>query len=905
MALTTAPHPSLAAGWLSPYLLGRVDLSKHQVAVSASENMVPTPWGPMTRRMGTEWAMLSRFTDRAPRLIGFERSVTDTYMLEVGDQYFIPYRNRRPLVPPDVLTAITNGDFTSDITGWTDESGAGSSISHNAANGTMNLNSDGATYAWAQQELTIEAADDETVHVVKFTVPGIVGDPMECRVGTTTKGAELVDHPVAVGRHSVEFTPGSGVTSVFLQFRHKRGKTVELDRVELADKADWSLYIDHPVPQADLFTIKRIQSIDVMWWTQPRYHPLTIKRHKFGNYSWSAEPYNFDDGPWFDQNTTDTELTVAAASGFNILVTASSTEGINDGQGFLPTDVNRLLRIKGGADFGYGIIVAVDSPTEVHIDIRAAVDTTATNEWQIGLYSDTTGFPTCATFHEERLAFAGSGERPQRIDFSASNAFDLFTPGTAEGEAFSRTAGSNRANNFLWLASSRVLLAGTPGAEAKMQSDRLDTPITPTNFNIRFETREGCADMEPIIMSRVVMFVDRHLRAVNELAFSFEADGYVAPDMTMLAHTITRRGLVDWAWAKEPNSNIWCATVDGELLSFTYKRAEDVVAWGNHQLGGRGRVRAVEAISGSDFDETWFVVERRMPGTMDTDFWIEVMRGPYREYEPQEEMWHQDAGVRVDHRNADAAKLLELEPNAEDFDDATWEYLDQGDLVAYGHAPFDQADADEGKVWRVWRDECAVSVRVVGFTSTSRVTVEYLNTVQEKLRQWPVDVWGDPDAKSDVVSGLDHLVGFKVQPTPDGANHLQVVVPESGEITLDAPAWVTTVGLGNRWFLAPIPHDAGGDLGTSYGQRNRVANLVLFLHRTLNVGQGETLKDLQEIAFRTRDDLMDHAPALFSGFTEDVMPGDWTADGSFFIGDPGPMPATILMLVPEKQVGTR
>ena len=86
---------------------------------------------------------------------------------------------------PDILT---NGNFTSDVSGWTDNSGTGSYIEWNSSNGGR-LNLQGATaYAHATQAITVEIGKAYTV--VADPDAGVFGSNQELNiyVGTNNTG---------------------------------------------------------------------------------------------------------------------------------------------------------------------------------------------------------------------------------------------------------------------------------------------------------------------------------------------------------------------------------------------------------------------------------------------------------------------------------------------------------------------------------------------------------------------------------------------------------------------------------------------------------------------------------------------------------------------------------------------
>lgn len=80
------------AGEWSPELYGRVDLDKYRNACRQIENFVLLAQGPATRRPGTAFVAHAK-DDQAVRLIPFEFSTAQAYIIEAGENYFRFYMN--------------------------------------------------------------------------------------------------------------------------------------------------------------------------------------------------------------------------------------------------------------------------------------------------------------------------------------------------------------------------------------------------------------------------------------------------------------------------------------------------------------------------------------------------------------------------------------------------------------------------------------------------------------------------------------------------------------------------------------------------------------------------------------------------------------------------------------------
>lgn len=85
---------SFGAGEFSPLLKGQVDLDRYRQALEICLNYIPSLQGGLVRRSGTEFiSSVKTGTAGAVRLIPFEFSTTQAYILEFGHQYIRFYRN--------------------------------------------------------------------------------------------------------------------------------------------------------------------------------------------------------------------------------------------------------------------------------------------------------------------------------------------------------------------------------------------------------------------------------------------------------------------------------------------------------------------------------------------------------------------------------------------------------------------------------------------------------------------------------------------------------------------------------------------------------------------------------------------------------------------------------------------
>lgn len=591
------------AGEWSPLLLGRQDVQKYGSALYVCKNAIPLTQGAWTRRPGMAYLHQCKHHDKEARVIPFQYSVEQTYVLEFGEGYI------RFFTDHGILTATSQA-----ITGIT------------KANPAVATYSGSDTYA-----------NGDRVYI-----SGVVGM-------TQVNNREFIVANVNAAANTFELqnSDGTNVNSTGYGTYTSGGTVAEIIEVTTA------------FLEADLADIRVTQSADTLYILHPDYPPQQLVRTSAT--TWTLSDIVFTDGPYDSLNTTSTTLSPSAATG-TVTITASAVTGINSNRGFLSTDVGRLIRLKEGSVWGYAEILTVSSTVAVTADVLSTLtNTNAKTNWRLGIWSDTTGFPATGTFFEDRLFLAGAATYPQRLDGSKSGVYTSFAPSATDGtvaddNAVSFTLNADDVNAIRWLApNEKGLLVGTSRAEWQVKASSLSEALSPTNISAKPSSRHGSADVAPVAASRAVLFVQRASRKVREMAYVFEVDGFKSPDMTLLAEHITRPGVVQITYQEQPQAIMWGARSDGVLLGMTYERDQDVVGWHRHELGGYSNaghtagalVESVAVVPSPDAtrDELYCVVQRYINGG--TKRYIEYQTKIWETTDEQEDAFHLDCGWTV------------------------------------------------------------------------------------------------------------------------------------------------------------------------------------------------------------------------------------------------------------------
>lgn len=613
---------SFSSGELSPILKGRSNLSQYGNGCETLENFVVLPQGGVTKRPGTEFIREVKNSANNTVLLPFIVGTKQSYVLEFGNNYIRFYRNGGILLS---TAAITNGTFDTDLTGWTD-SDTGTGVS-SFSSGTMLLNGGATGVAIRTQEVEYVGISQ---HTLTFTVST---NSVNYRIGTTAGGSEITSGTAAVGVSNIAFTPTTA-GSVYITFRNPNNNNANVDSVSL----DAPIYeLDSPYTSAQVQDVQWAQSKDTMYLTHGDVSLRKIRR--FGASNWDLVAVDLVDGPYY--NKTDDEY---GGVGTDITITPSATTGTvtltASAALFVSTDVGRAIRYRPdtSAEWSELTIKTFSSATSVTALVeKVLAGTTASEEWRLGMFSDTTGHPSSVTFHEQRLVLANTEDRPQTVWFSRAGDIEIFQPDndTYKDEvdatsAITYTVASRDTNNIVWLSSRDILFLGTVGAIFTAKASSLDEAITPNNVSIKPTVLTSAHYTMPVETTNATLFIHYHQKKLMELAYNIERDNMAAVDLSLLSEQFGEGKLTRIARQEEPYNILWAIDAAGNLGALTYLRDQQVIGWHKHILGGTDVVvKSVTCVPGLRESELWMIVSRTIDGS--TKQYVERMSQFFRD----------------------------------------------------------------------------------------------------------------------------------------------------------------------------------------------------------------------------------------------------------------------------------
>lgn len=221
-------------------------------------------------------------------------------------------------------------------------------------------------------------------------------------------------------------------------------------------------------------------------------------------------------------------------------------------------------------------------------------------------------YPSQVFFHQQRLGFAATANRPITIWLSRTGDFESMASSVPpkDDDAIEVTLAATQANRIVWLQPDRNALAfGTEGSEWTLQSSE-GVVLTPSTVSFQLQTTNGGeGTVSALSVGGGVLYVQRGSGAVREFAYNYSADKYLGQDLTILArHIIKDRDITAWAYQQEPYSTLWCVLSDGTFAGLTYMKEQDVIGWHRHTTDGS--ILDVAVIPGTPDDQIWFLVRR-------------------------------------------------------------------------------------------------------------------------------------------------------------------------------------------------------------------------------------------------------------------------------------------------------
>lgn len=550
-------QPAFTGGEISADVASRIDLDKYQVALLQAENAIVRPYGAVKKRPGLLYCGATKYADKKAILVKFNFSVVISYMLEFGDKYIRIWRNGGYL-DIEIETPYEEADlsklrFVQSVDVLYIASGK------YPVKKLMRYAEDDWEFVdveW-QQVPYGDLNKDET----NFITPSATTGTITLSASQETFSAENIGDWIKleqdVSGQSISCTGG---TSSVLNVG---------DSWKVITHGTWSGSV----------TIEVSYDKGTTW--------LELRKYTSSS----------------DYNPTESG-SVEEYAQMRLIVSTSSGSCTADLSAYPYTHE------------GFAKITAVaNANTATATIVRPLGNLSRTNSWYLSAWGKSHGYPSCATFFQDRLCFAANDKYPQRIWMSMSGDYENFSVNKESGSvtddsAISADILSLRPYKIMHMDAGNDLVILTEGNEWTISGNET---VTPSSITPRLQQNYGCNDTEPVRVGNRLVYVQRRGSIVRDMAYTYDTDSYGGFDLTLLAkHLINNKTLSDSSFAQEPDSIIYFVRSDGALICLTYIMEQKVYGWSH--IVTDGFIESVLAAQQGNNDIVYCVVKRVING---------------------------------------------------------------------------------------------------------------------------------------------------------------------------------------------------------------------------------------------------------------------------------------------------
>jgi len=677
------------------------------------ENFLPLIYGGAKRRSGTQYVATQNDSDAVARVVGFEHSVDDTYVLLFENQGIRMYTG-----------GSTPARVTRTATDITDLDGDGStatatSTDHGLLVGDIVIVAGTTSYDGEHEILTV--ADDNTfTFATTKSTTNETGTASWGGIATPYLTADLFQLDIkqsadvmfiAHGDYEPRKLSRTGDTNWTLEtlsiqdgpFRTQNDDTTSTIAASAttgsvtltatkdifatgttAGHAPSGSVTTSKATTGSLFQIlhsvdKDTGDQDLTGATQQTTDMLV---YKGSDWDFTTQ------GTWtgtvklqrsYDNKTTwETVVTVTSADNKNVVTDGSEEHADAYYRAYMTSYTSGTctarFAVRNPDNIGIVQITAVTNSKSATATVLSTLgETTATSRWSEGSWSNYRGWPkTVDISAEERLTFGGSSSRPLTIWGSVIGDFTSFKAGVLDNDAIIFTlVGTGQQNTISWMAPKAALMIGTIGGEHALGATDDKEALTPTNVQARLQATYGSSNPQANIVNNAILFLQRGNRKIRELIYSFEDDSYNADDLNTFAEHITKSGITDMAFQRNPNPMLYCVRNDGQMAVMAYERSQQVNAWARYVTNGEFESVCVIYGGSGEEDEVWVTAKRVIEGS--TVRYLE--RFANQEYDFIDETMMVDSATVVessyDAQNIDYISY-ELSWDEGDFNEGVW-----------------------------------------------------------------------------------------------------------------------------------------------------------------------------------------------------------------------------------------
>lgn len=223
-------------------------------------------------------------------------------------------------------------------------------------------------------------------------------------------------------------------------------------------------------------------------------------------------------------------------------------------------------------------------------------------DWYECVFSDKRGWPTCISFHQNRLIFAGTTSAPNGIWMSKTGDYYNFDTGTGlDDDAIYTSLLSAQHHQICTIVSSDKLQILTSLGEWAISS----SPLTPSSVSIKQHTSVGSRTdrhLPPQQIEGSTVFVAKSGKDIRELDLDALGENYNATDLCALSKHLMDNP-ISIAYSQQKH-RLFIVMDNGIMAVLNKYSGTDISAWGTYTTDGKFQYVCV-------FDDVVYVIVNR------------------------------------------------------------------------------------------------------------------------------------------------------------------------------------------------------------------------------------------------------------------------------------------------------
>ena len=273
-------------------------------------------------------------------------------------------------------------------------------------------------------------------------------------------------------------------------------------------------------------------------------------------------------------------------------------------------------------------------------------------------------YPSTVGFVQQRRAFGNTDNNPVGVWMSSPGLYSNMNIHVIpqDSDAVIETVTGAGVNAIQHILELKFMLALSAAAEFYVHGDG-NGVVTPAQFNAAVQSQYGSKSLPVLTIGDSIVFAQALGTSVRDLAFDFSIDGYRGNDLTIFAsHLFKGYQIDDWCYQQIQDSIIWAARSDGVLLSCTYLKEQQILAWTRNDFTN-GKVENICAIPENGQTAVYMTIARVIGGQtvryverLSSTVWTDNVNDPPVQNDPINASY-MDAFLRFDGRNTASTQM--------------------------------------------------------------------------------------------------------------------------------------------------------------------------------------------------------------------------------------------------------